>query len=162
KVYATDLQPEMLDLLRARLARDKLANVELVLATEHDAKLAERSIDLALLVDVYHELADPAAVMAGVRRALRDGGRLVLVEYRGVRAGDVGRALARDLDEAARQLVLLGERVEVDHRRARRFGQRAAPQLGAHVGGREAEEHVVREPALERLVDRRGQVRRQD
>jgi ubiquinone/menaquinone biosynthesis C-methylase UbiE len=83
KVYATDLQPEMLDLLRTRLARDKLANVELVLATDHDAKLPERSIDLALLVDVYHELADPAGVMAGIRRALKPGGRLVLVEYRG-------------------------------------------------------------------------------
>jgi len=83
KVYATDVQPEMLELLRGRLAKDKLANVELVVATEHDAKLPERSIDLALLVDVYHELADPAGVMAGVRRALRPGGRLVLVEYRG-------------------------------------------------------------------------------
>jgi ubiquinone/menaquinone biosynthesis C-methylase UbiE len=83
KVYATDVQPEMLDLLRARLARDKLANVELVVATDHDAKLSEHSIDLALLVDVYHELADPAGVMTGIRRALKPGGRLVLVEYRG-------------------------------------------------------------------------------
>jgi ubiquinone/menaquinone biosynthesis C-methylase UbiE len=83
KVYATDVQPEMLDLLRARLTRDKLANIEPVLATDHDAKLPEKSIDLALLVDVYHELADPAGVMAGIRRALKAGGRLVLVEYRG-------------------------------------------------------------------------------
>jgi ubiquinone/menaquinone biosynthesis C-methylase UbiE len=83
KVYATDVQPQMLDLLRARLPRENLANVELVLATDHDAKLPEHSIDLALLVDVYHELADPAGVMTGIRRALKPGGRLVLVEYRG-------------------------------------------------------------------------------
>jgi SAM-dependent methyltransferase len=52
-------------------------------ATEHDAELPARCCDLVLLVDVYHELSDPPAVMAGVRRALTDRGRLVLVEYRG-------------------------------------------------------------------------------
>lgn len=83
RVYASDVQPEMLDLLSKRLTRENITNVVLVLATDHDAKLEENSIDLALLVDVYHELADPAAVMAGIRRALKPGGRLVLVEYRG-------------------------------------------------------------------------------
>ena len=79
RVIATDIQPEML----ALLAKRQLSNVTLVLATEHDAKLAPASIDLALLVDVYHELSDPPGVMAGIRAALRPGGRLVLVEYRG-------------------------------------------------------------------------------
>ncbi len=82
-VHATDLQPEMLQLLGDRLAREHLANVELHLATGHDAALPARCCDLILLVDVYHELSDPPAVMAGVRRALTERGRLVLVEYRG-------------------------------------------------------------------------------
>ena len=81
KVYATDAQPEMLALLRKRVA--SLPNVEAVLAGEHDAALPEHCCDLILLVDVYHELVDPQAVVGGLRRALRDGGRLVLVEYRG-------------------------------------------------------------------------------
>jgi ubiquinone/menaquinone biosynthesis C-methylase UbiE len=83
KVHATDLQPEMLELLGARVAGAQLTNVLLHLATDHDAALPAGCCDLVLLVDVYHELADPAAVMAGIRRALTAHGRLVLVEYRG-------------------------------------------------------------------------------
>jgi Methyltransferase domain len=83
KVHATDVQREMLDILTSRIAKQGLRNVELHLATERDAALPERCCDLALLVDVYHELADPTAVMAGIRRALTERGRLVLVEYRG-------------------------------------------------------------------------------
>jgi SAM-dependent methyltransferase len=81
KVYATEVQPEMLRLLKQRT--QNLTNVESVLAGDHDAALPAHCCDLILLVDVYHELADPAAIVAGLRRALRDGGRLVLVEYRG-------------------------------------------------------------------------------
>jgi len=80
-VIATDLQPQMLDKLRARLG--PIANVQLVLAGNRDAALPAGCCDLVLMVDVYHELADPPAVMAGIRRALKPGGRLVLVEYRG-------------------------------------------------------------------------------
>jgi ubiquinone/menaquinone biosynthesis C-methylase UbiE len=83
RVHATDLQPEMLQLLGDRIAREHLTNVELHLATDHDAALPARCCGLILLVDVYHELSDPPAVMAGIRRALTDRGRLVLVEYRG-------------------------------------------------------------------------------
>jgi SAM-dependent methyltransferase len=83
KVYATDLQPEMLDRLRASAAAAKLANIEPIVAGEHDARLPPGCCDLVLLVDVYHELSDPAAVMAGLRDALTPRGRLVLIEYRG-------------------------------------------------------------------------------
>jgi SAM-dependent methyltransferase len=83
KVYATDLQPEMLERLQASVARAGLANVEPILAGERDARLPPRCCDLVLLVDVYHELSDPAAVLAGLRRALTEHGRLVLIEYRG-------------------------------------------------------------------------------
>lgn len=83
QVYATDLQPEMLRLLTARLAATGVHNVLPRLATDHDAALPAACCDLVLLVDVYHELSDPAAVMASVRSALREHGRLVLIEYRG-------------------------------------------------------------------------------
>jgi ubiquinone/menaquinone biosynthesis C-methylase UbiE len=83
RVHATDLQPEMLRALDARLTRERIGNVELHHAGDHVAGLPDRCCDLVLLVDVYHELSDPPGVMAGVRRALRGKGRLVLVEYRG-------------------------------------------------------------------------------
>ena len=82
-VLATELQPEMLRLLDTNVSRAKLDNVRLILATEHQSKLPERCCDLVLMVDVYHELSDPRGVIAGIRRALRERGRLVLVEYRG-------------------------------------------------------------------------------
>ena len=83
RVIATDLQPEMLAMLRRNAADAGASNVELVQSTESDAMLAPASLDLALMVDVYHELSRPAETMAQVRRALKPGGRLVLVEYRG-------------------------------------------------------------------------------
>lgn len=83
RVYATEISPEMLRLAGARVSREALSNVQLELATATDAKLPARCCDLVLLVDVYHELADPRAVMAGIRRALKETGRLVLIEYRG-------------------------------------------------------------------------------
>jgi SAM-dependent methyltransferase len=83
EVLATELQPEMLRLLDSRLQRERITNVRLIRGTEHQAKLPERCCDLVLLVDVYHELGDPPGVMAGVRRALKPTGRLVLVEYKG-------------------------------------------------------------------------------
>ena len=79
-VIATDVQPQMLDILRSRLG--SLTNVQLVAAGDHDAALLPACCDVVLMVDVYHELADPPAVMAGVRAALKPNGRLVLVEYR--------------------------------------------------------------------------------
>jgi ubiquinone/menaquinone biosynthesis C-methylase UbiE len=82
-VHATDLQPQMLDLLRARLAKEAIANVELHQAGDRDAALPAACCDLVLMVDVYHELSDPPGVVASIRRALRPHGRLVLVEYRG-------------------------------------------------------------------------------
>jgi ubiquinone/menaquinone biosynthesis C-methylase UbiE len=80
-VLATDVQPQMLDILRARLG--ELTNVKLIQAGARDAALPAGCCDVVLMVDVYHELADPPAIIGGIARALRPGGRLVLVEYRG-------------------------------------------------------------------------------
>ncbi|MBZ5612131.1 MAG: class I SAM-dependent methyltransferase [Acidobacteriia bacterium] len=82
KVYANDVQPEMLEKLRARAQRDKITNVETVLGTFDDPKLPAGKIDLILLVDVYHEFSQPQAMLQRMREALKPDGRLVLLEYR--------------------------------------------------------------------------------
>lgn len=82
RVYANDIQPQMLDILRRRLAREKIDNVTLVQGDLDDPKLPEAAVDLELMVDVYHELARPQTMLQRLRQALKPGGRLVLVEYR--------------------------------------------------------------------------------
>ena len=82
RVYATDIQPEMLTLLKKKVDADKFANIELVLGTETDTRLSDGAIDLAVMVDVYHELSQPQAFLKSVRRALKKNGRLVLIEFR--------------------------------------------------------------------------------
>jgi ubiquinone/menaquinone biosynthesis C-methylase UbiE len=83
RVYAVDIQPEMLALMRARLAERGIGNVALVLGTETDPKLPPAGIDAALMVDAYHEFAHPREMMEAIVAALRPGGRVFLVEYRG-------------------------------------------------------------------------------
>lgn len=83
KVYATDIQQGMLDLLQRRMMRERIENVSLILSEPANPKLPPASIDLALMVDVYHELAAPHTVLAHIRGALKPGGRLVLIEYKG-------------------------------------------------------------------------------
>jgi SAM-dependent methyltransferase len=82
KVYANDLQPEMLDLLRKNAAKAGLTNVETVLGGETDPKLPPGQIDLIILVDVYHEFSQPQRMLQGIRAALKPDGRLVQLEYR--------------------------------------------------------------------------------
>ncbi len=82
KVYANDLQPEMLEKLRANSQREKLTNVETVQGTASDPNLPKNAIDLVLLVDVYHEFSEPQAMLDHIREALKPDGRLVLLEYR--------------------------------------------------------------------------------
>jgi len=82
KVLAVDIQDQMLDTIRRRANELKITNVEEVKATETDPGLPANSVDLVLMVDVYHELAYPYEVMTKVHQALRPGGRVVFVEYR--------------------------------------------------------------------------------
>jgi FkbM family methyltransferase len=82
RVYANDLQPEMLKILGARLAREKVANVTLVQGAVDHPRLPASSIDLALMVDVYHEFSEPQKMLHAIRAALKPAGRLVLLEYR--------------------------------------------------------------------------------
>ena len=82
KVWAVDVQPEMINLLQAGVKRSGLTQIEAKLSAVDDVKLPASSVDLAIMVDVYHELAYPYEVMASLLKALKPGGRLVFVEYK--------------------------------------------------------------------------------
>ena len=81
-VFANDVQPQMLEMLARRLEKKRISNVTLVQGTIDDPKLASASVDLELMVDVYHEFSRPQAMLQHLREALKPGGRLVLLEYR--------------------------------------------------------------------------------
>jgi ubiquinone/menaquinone biosynthesis C-methylase UbiE len=82
KVLAVDIQKEMLDIIRDKAKKAGIANVEPILGEEADPKLKDDSVDLILLVDVYHEFADPYEMTQKMVKALKPGGRLVFVEFR--------------------------------------------------------------------------------
>ncbi len=82
KVYAVDIQPEMLQIIRRKMKEQGVSNIIPVLGTVTDPKLPPSSADLILLVDVYHEFDHPWEMTRAMVRALKPGGRLVLVEYR--------------------------------------------------------------------------------
>jgi protein-L-isoaspartate O-methyltransferase len=130
RVYAVEIQQLMLDLLMAQMVRRGVAErVAPVLGTTQDPGLPAAACDLILLVDVYHELEYPYEVAGALVRALKPGGRLVLVEYRGedpavpikplhkMTAAQVRRELAvhpvkfeRNLDVLPRQHLLIFRR----------------------------------------------------
>lgn len=82
RVYAVDIQPEMLDIIRAKATKQGLKNVEPVLGTETDPKLPAGKVDTVLLVDVYHEFSHPYEMMDAIVKALKPGGRVAFVEFR--------------------------------------------------------------------------------
>jgi precorrin-6B methylase 2/uncharacterized protein YbaR (Trm112 family) len=82
KILAVDIQQEMLDRLAKRLKLKEIDNVELVKGTEKSPRLPAASVDLALMVDVYHEFEFPYEMMIEISKAMKPGGRVVFVEYR--------------------------------------------------------------------------------
>jgi ubiquinone/menaquinone biosynthesis C-methylase UbiE len=82
KVYAVDIQPEMLRLLGLRLKKENIANVTLIQGDVDDPRLPASTLDLELMVDVYHEFSAPQTMLRHLRDALKQDGRLVLLEYR--------------------------------------------------------------------------------
>ncbi len=82
RVYAEDVQPDMLEKVRINAARNRVTNVETVQGTFTDPKLPKGEMDLVLLVDVYHEFSEPQKMLRGIRESLKPDGRLVLLEYR--------------------------------------------------------------------------------
>jgi putative heme-binding domain-containing protein len=81
RVYAVDVQESMLDLTRAAVEQRNVSNVQYVLAGDDDPRLPPQSIDLAFIAYAYHEFADPEAMMGAIRRALKPGGRVLILEY---------------------------------------------------------------------------------
>jgi len=82
-VLATDVQPEMLEILKNNARDAGATNIKRILATQSDTKLPTEKVDLILMVDVYHECSYPETTLKGLFKALKPGGRLVLVEFRG-------------------------------------------------------------------------------
>jgi len=82
-VLATDLQPEMIQMLKQNARAAGVSNIKPLLCSSTNSMLPDGKVDLILMVDVYHECTDPETTLRGLRKALRPGGRLVLVEFRG-------------------------------------------------------------------------------
>ena len=82
KVFSVDIQPEMLALIEQRKTLENVVNVETVLGEADDPKLPDNEIDLAFIVDAYHEFSFPREMGERLKASLKPGGQLVLVEYR--------------------------------------------------------------------------------
>ena len=82
KVFAVDVEPEMIAYLSERIQQEKLSHIVPILSTEQKLPLPENTIDMMLLVDVYHEFSYPYEMTLSMRAALKPGGKLVLVEFR--------------------------------------------------------------------------------
>ncbi|MEN3940777.1 class I SAM-dependent methyltransferase [Prosthecobacter sp. SYSU 5D2] len=82
KVYAVEVQPEMIAMLKKRAEAKGITHIESIIGEPHDPKLPPASCDMILLVDVYHEFSHPEEMLAGMRQALKPEGVIVMVEYR--------------------------------------------------------------------------------
>jgi ubiquinone/menaquinone biosynthesis C-methylase UbiE len=82
KVIGEDIQPDMIRMMKKNIDDRKLRNVELILGTPTDPKLQANTLDVVLMVDVYHEFSDPVVMMQRIKDALKPNGRVVLVEFR--------------------------------------------------------------------------------
>ncbi len=81
-VYAEDIQPGMIERLRANAAKANVQNIVTIVGTENDPRLPRGKLDLVLLVDVYHEFSQPQQMLDRIREALKPGGLLVLIEFK--------------------------------------------------------------------------------
>ena len=82
KVIAVDIQPQMLQELSRRMIENNIPNIDTILGDLWDPKLTEASVDLVLMVDVYHEFSHPVQMLDAIRRALKPKGLVALVEFR--------------------------------------------------------------------------------
>ena len=83
KVYAVDIQDEMIDQLKDKKAQLKDTVVEIIKSTIKSPNLPDNSVDLAIMVDVYHELEYPQEMLQALKKALKPTGKILLIEYRG-------------------------------------------------------------------------------
>lgn len=82
KVYAVDIQPEMLDMLKKSAKKERVSNVTPILGSTINPRLPEGQTDLVLMVDVYHEFSYPEQMLAAIRKSLKPDGRIALAEFR--------------------------------------------------------------------------------
>ena len=82
RVYAEDIQPQMIESIQRRRDREVLLNVETVLGTAVDPKLPAGSLDAVLIVDAYHEMEQPVALLKNVAKALKPGGTIGIVNFK--------------------------------------------------------------------------------
>ncbi|UCC84369.1 MAG: class I SAM-dependent methyltransferase [Gemmatimonadota bacterium] len=81
RVYAVDISERSLSQLRRLAQEDGLANIEVVRGEVDDPRLPERSLDAVLVVDAYHEMTEYEAMLSGMYKALKPGGRLVILDH---------------------------------------------------------------------------------
>jgi ubiquinone/menaquinone biosynthesis C-methylase UbiE len=100
RVYAVDIQPEMLAFVERKIGEFQLTNVITVLSQEADTRLEPQSVDLALMVDVYHELASPSALLSNIRSVLKPEGRFAIIDFKNQKeAAKVGPPLSHRVPE---------------------------------------------------------------
>lgn len=119
-VFAVDIQEGMLAQLRERAAEAGIRNVHPILGTTTDPMLPDAAMDWILLVDVYHELSEPAAMLERIRAALAPGGRVALLEYRaeqesGAMPAFIPRSHKMTVHEVVREWIPAGFRLVAFH-----------------------------------------------
>lgn len=109
RVVAEDIHSDFLDRARSRAKSDGLDNVDFVLGTETDPQLSEGRADLVIVLDAYHHFDYPEKMLAAIRRGLKPGGRLAIVEYHKLRGA---MEVEEDPDFAVRHIRAGSEQVE--------------------------------------------------
>jgi ubiquinone/menaquinone biosynthesis C-methylase UbiE len=113
KVYAVDIQPEMLKLLEDLAKQQNVTGIEPVLGTSTDPKLPEGALDWVLMVDVYHEFQQPKPMLEAIKRSLKPAGKVALVEYRleGDSAGHIRKEHRMSIEQVMEEWVPAGFRL---------------------------------------------------
>ena len=113
RVLAVDIQQEMLNMIFGRMASEGVSNIQPVLGSERDPGLEPSSVDLILMVDAYHEFAWPREMGDAMARALKPGGRLVLIEYRAEDPSvPIKRLHKMSVKQARREMEAIGLKLE--------------------------------------------------
>jgi SAM-dependent methyltransferase len=109
KVFAVDVQRDMLDTIEARRKTQRVENLVTVQSTVTDVTLPDASVDVVLMVDVYHEFAYPLEMMRSIVKALKPGGRVIQIEYRGEDANvPIKRLHKMTVAQARREMAVVG------------------------------------------------------
>ncbi len=99
KVYALDVQEEMLEILRNKIKKEKIKNIDVILSRESSIPLPDNSIDILFMANVFHELQDKKSILAEAKRILSSGGKLTIIDWKKMEM-DFGPPLGERLTEA--------------------------------------------------------------